>query len=327
MAGTVRVGVIGCGAIATAVHLRALRSLAGFELRAVADPSPDALARALRMVRGATGHRDPGELLDRQDLDAVVIAAPSGRHATLAIAALERRRHLYLEKPIATTLEDGQRVVDAAATADVVAMCGFNWRFQPLIRRAGELLRGGAIGPVRHVRSAFLEPATVAEWKRRRADGGGVLLDLGSHHFDLIPWLLEARIVGVEAEIRSIATEHDNATVRLQLDQGRGATCDFSLTRGPAHWFEFIGERGTLRVDRVARTLAIEGARARTWDRAILAWRAQAVLRPRAEPSWRAALAAFRDRIRGGRCPIPDLTDGWRSLDTVAAAERAAGVA
>ena len=321
-----RVGVIGCGAIATFVHLRVLRRLRGVRVTALADPAPEARARAGRLVRGAALLTAPDELLARDDVDAVVVAAPSGLHAPLALATLATGRHLYLEKPIATTLEDGCRVAAAAREAGVVAAIGFNWRFQPLVARARVLLSAGVIGDVRAVSTVFCEPATMPGWKARRSEGGGVLLDLGSHHFDLIRWLLDARVERVEATLASHASEHDSALVTLYLDGGRIASSFFSLRACWAHSLELIGERGVLRIDRSTRSLSLRGARARTATMAAIAWRARSIVRPRSEPSWSNALRTFVGKIRGAAVELPTFDDGLRSLEIVVAAERAAGV-
>ncbi|MDX6504839.1 MAG: hypothetical protein QOE29_1964, partial [Gaiellaceae bacterium] len=293
MAEPLRVGVIGCGAIATAVHLRVLRALPGARVTAVADPSPEARERAGRLAPGAALHAGAGELLARSDVDAVVVTAPSGLHAELALATLASGRHLYLEKPIATTLADGERVAAAARAAGVVAAVGFNWRFQPLVARARELVRAGTIGELRAASSVFCEPARLPAWKQRRADGGGVLLDLGSHHFDLIRWLLDAEVAGVEATLRSEASEQDVASVELTMADGREASCVFSFRAPQAHALELVGERGVLRIDRTARTLTLRGARARVATPELVAWRARSLVRPRTEPSWARALSAF----------------------------------
>ncbi len=321
-----RVGVIGCGAIVTAVHLRVLRGMPGVRVTAIADPESDARDRARRMVPQAAALADAESLLARDDVDAVVVAAPSGLHAGIAMATLQRGHHLYLEKPIASTLDQGRQVAAAARAAKSVTMIGFNWRFQPLIARARELIRSGVIGEVHTARSEFSEPAPVPEWKARRDQGGGVLLDLGSHHFDLVRWLVGAEVCRAEAVIRSEITEHDSASVRLHLDGGCVASSVVSLRADRADWIELIGDRGALRVDRYARSLVLRGPRARTLTLPILAWRARALIRPRTEPSWRYAFHAFVRRIRGQDVEVPTFEDGLRSLEIVAAAERAAGV-
>lgn len=322
-----RVGVIGCGAITSAVHLRVLRRLSRVRITAVADPLPEARARAGKLVPGAALLSDPNELLERNDVDAVIVAAPSGLHAPLALATLLAGRHLYLEKPIATSLDDGRRVAAAARDARVVAVIGFNWRFQPLLARARELLRAGVIGDVRAVSTTFCEPATAAGWRSRRSDGGGVLLDLGSHHFDLMRWLLDARVERVEAAVSSIASEHDSARVRLHLHGGCVASSFFSLHERQADSLELAGERGVMRIDRYARSLSLQGARARTLTFATFSWRLRSTVRPRSEPSWRNLLRLFVRKIRGADVELPTFDDGLQSLEIVAAAERAAGVA
>lgn len=321
-----RVGVIGCGSIATSVHLRVLRRLRGVRVTALADPSPEARVRAGRIIPGAALLPDATELPVRDDVDAVVIAAPTGLHASLALTTLRAGRHLYLEKPIATTLDDGRRVTAAAQAAAVVAAIGYNWRFQPLVARARELLRARVIGNVCAVSTVFSEPAMRLGWRARRSEGGGVLLDLGSHHFDLIRWLLDATVERVEAVVDSHVSEHDSAFVRLHLDGGRVASSFFSLCASQADSLDLIGERGVMRIDRYARALSVRGSRARTITTAGLIWRLRSLVRPRSEPSWGSALRAFVAKIRGADVELPTFDDGLRSLEVVIAAERAAGV-
>jgi predicted dehydrogenase len=324
---TVRVGLIGCGAIASAVHLRALGRLSGVRVTALADPSSDARDRARRLAPDAVAFADADELLARPDIDAVVVTTPSGMHASLAIATLETQRHLYLEKPIASTLEDGRRVAAAAAHDGLVAVVGFNWRFQPLMARARELVLAGAIGEIRAVSTAFCEPGPLPAWKRARAEGGGVLLDLGSHHFDLIHWLLAARVERVEASLRSEESDQDSASVRLFLDDSRVASSFFSFRAARADSLELFGERGVIRIDRYARTLSLQGQRARVATPSVVAWRARAFLRSGSEPSWTHSLRRFVEAIRGADVELPTLADGLRSLEVVSAAEQAAAPA
>jgi myo-inositol 2-dehydrogenase / D-chiro-inositol 1-dehydrogenase len=324
MAAPVRIGVIGCGSIATAVHLRALRKLPGARVTAVADPVAEARERARRLAPGSVALAGAEELLARDDVDAVVVTVPSGLHAPIALATLETERHLYLEKPIAATLEEGRQVAAAGRDAGLVAVIGFNWRFQPLVVRARDLLRAGVLGDVRSASTVFCEPSTMPDWKRSRVEGGGVLLDLGSHHFDLIRWLLDAEVERVDATLRSDVTEHDTASVRLVLGDGRVASSFFSFRAGRVDSLELVGERGVLRVDRYARTLSLRGVRARVTTPDVIRWRARALVRRATEPSWARALAAFVDAVRGRNVELPTLDDGLRSLEIAIAAERAA---
>src|SRR5207244_5661262 len=123
-------------------------------------------------------------------------------------------------------------------------------------------------------------------WKRSRAEGGGVLLDLGSHHFDLVLWLLDAEVEHVDALVRSDETDQDSATVRLSLDGGRTVSSFFSFRAAKAHSLELYGDRGVIRIDRGARTLSLLGARGRVITPSVLSWRARTVVRRNSEPSW-----------------------------------------
>ena len=328
----VRVGLIGCGRIGGAVHLRVLHRMPAATLAAVADPSPAARADAAR-IAGADVTADPMELLGRRDIDAVVICAPSDRHSQLAIAAARAGKAVYLEKPLALSVADGRAAVAALAATGRPAAIGFNHRFHPLHQRARALLRDGAIGPVRHVVTSFCEPTApdvMPAWKRRFETGGGVLLDLGSHQVDLAGWFLGEEVAEATATLRSEVSEHDTAELRLELGGGVAVDAFLSFRAGRCDWWRFAGERGTLVVDRYASrleltTTASGGAVRRVrWPRAPRPWQARKALRPGWEPSYRRALRAFVAAAGGAPVELPSPEDGLRSLEAILAAEASA---
>ncbi len=324
MAKAVRVGVIGCGSIARAVHLPELRRTAGVVLAAVADPDTAALAAAGRAAPGAALCREAAELLARDDLDAVVVTAPSGLHAELAVAVAEAGRHLYLEKPIATTLADGERVVDAARKAGIDAAIGFNRRFHPAVRRARSVVRAGGIGRVTHMRTTFTEPnAALPAWKVARAGGGGALLDLASHHVDLVRFLLDAEIEDVTATASSTRSEHDGAILQLRLTGGAAAELDVGFRAPQADTIELVGSSGTIRVDRHTGRVTRRPVRLPA-TRDLVLLRLRLLARPGSDPSYALALRAFVARVRGTDVELPTLEDGLASLAVVLAAEEAA---
>lgn len=296
--------MLGCGAVARAVHLPLLRRLRGAHLVAVADPSPSARAAAARVARVEVGD-DPLALVRDGRVDAVVVCSPSATHAALGLAVLEAGKHLYLEKPLATTSEEGLRLVEAAAATGRVAAIGFNRRFHPAYVRIRAAVEKGRLGPVREVCTAFHEPiaAHLPEWKRRRATGGGALLDLASHHLDLLRHVLRTELELHSATIRSLASEHDDGELRVRLTCGGEARVVVSFHRERMDEMVLSGARGTLRADRHG------GLRGR--------------LRPHHDPSYRLALEAFVARARGASVPLPGLDDGLRSLELVLAAEAA----
>lgn len=325
----IRCGVIGCGVIAYWTHLRLLPKLKNGSLVAAADPDPAARERA-RQLTGLVIDSDPAVLLARPEVDAVIICSPTGLHASLAIAAAEAGKHIYLEKPVAIDAESLQRLEQAVRAAGVRFATGFNRRHHPLFVEARRLLDAGAIGPVRAVLSSFCEPIAaeaVPAWKRQRATGGGALLDLGSHHVDLLRWFLRAEVTGSESRIASVATDHDDAWLRLRFSNGVDATGYFSFRAARADFFEFLGETGTLRVDRHRASLVPRVSRRHGYGvrstfamgaRDLWAWRLLRLARPSYDPSYRSALEAFVD----GR-PGATLDDGRRSLEAILNAEAA----
>ena len=327
----VRVGVIGCGVIAYWSHLRSLRRLPGARLVAAADPDAEARERAAKLA-GCETHADAAELLARTDIDAVVLSAPTPLHAELGVAAAQAGKAIYLEKPAASTAAEAERLRDAVERSGVTVAVGFNRRFHPLCLQARELIRSGLLGAVRAVLSTFNEPLTEADtppWKRLRSSGGGALLDLGSHHFDLLPWLLDDPIASVEAGVSSRATEDDEAWARSMTTSGVPVQSCFSFRAARADFAEIVGERGVLRVDRHRAALTLETSRrfgygVRRADLpAPLGLRLRRLASPSYDPSYRAALAGFVERLRGGKGEIATLGDGLLSLSVVLAAEQA----
>lgn len=305
MAAPLRVGVLGCGAIAQAVHVPLLLRTPGATLVAVADPSAAARAAAARLAPGADVCADSPSLLS-SEVDAVVVCAPSALHGPLALAVLEAGKHLYLEKPLAVDSEGAERAVAAASGSSVVSTIGFNRRFHPAFLRLRRSITEGRTGELRELRTRFCEPVagSLPDWKRRRETGGGALLDLASHHVDLVRFVAGEELELESASIRSIASEHDEAELVLRLTSGVRAVVEVSFHGARADVVEARGAARTLRADRHT------GLHSR--------------LRPGWDPSYRASLRAFVDRVQGSPVSLPTLEDGLRSLEVVLAAERAA---
>jgi myo-inositol 2-dehydrogenase / D-chiro-inositol 1-dehydrogenase len=331
----IRVGLLGCGTIAYWYHLRALRRMPGATLAAAADPDSKARETASRLA-AVPIYQSAEDLLARRDIDAVVICAPTHLHAELAVAAAASAKHFYLEKPIASDAAGGQRVLRAAADSGVTGAVGFNRRLHPLYQQARRLLLARLIGPIRVVQTAFCEPTpldTMPEWKRRRATGGGVLLDLASHHIDLLRWFLEDEVGAVAAWLGSQASEQDTARLDLTMRGGVEVQGFFSFRAGLADFLEFIGERGTLRIDRHSPRLTLALGRRmgygvrRRWvvpTVAVSAWRLQRWVRPSADPSYRRSVQAFVDHLHGRPAGTASLVDGVRSLEAILSAEESA---
>jgi myo-inositol 2-dehydrogenase/D-chiro-inositol 1-dehydrogenase len=226
--------------------------------------------------------------------------------------------------------------VRAWKRAGRIGMIGFNYRFNKLYREARELVSRGTLGEAIAVRSVFAMAAgPLPAWKKRRATGGGVLLDLASHHIDLVRFLLNTDIRDVACDLQSRLTEDDTAFLRLRFVNGAAGQLFFSFCASDEDQFEIYGTAAKLTVNRChAMTVQRTGPTSATrradqlrYCRESLMQIGYGLARRRAfghEPSWQMALERFTAAVRG-QCPAePDFHDGYQSLKIVLAAEEAA---
>ena len=328
--------MIGCGKIVEEVHLPVLAGLSGVKVAALADPDSARLGAVRKFAPGATTYRSGLELLDHRELDCVVIAAPSQFHAALACDALRRGLHVYLEKPIGITIEEGATLLATWERSGLVGMTGFNYRFHPLFQSAKKLLREGAVGKPLAVSSVFVTSQAVqGQWRANRSLGGGVLLDLASHHVDMIHFLFDDSVAEVRAQTFSAHAEAATATLQMRMQSGLLASSSFSYGTVDDDRFEIYGDRGLLRVDRYlsAQCQVIpadnQQARLRQMTAALdFLWRPGALLQKRKapwhEPSFAIAMQAFVNAVRSKSAVEPNVSDGYRALAVIAAAEESA---
>lgn len=177
------------------------------------------------------------EVVADPEVDAVSVATPNAFHARMAIAALESGKHVWCEKPMASSLVDAERMRDASRAAGKVAILGYNYIQNPAIRHIAKLLHEGAIGTVNHVRAEMDEdfmadPAAPFFWKHDAASGHGALDDFGVHPLSLMDLLFGpmARVIAQQSrpvaarrtktgESRAVET-WDIASVLFELKSG-----------------------------------------------------------------------------------------------------------
>ncbi|EAQ36070.1 oxidoreductase [Nitrobacter sp. Nb-311A] len=204
-----RVGVIGAGVMGSN-HGRVLAGLPGVRLVGIVDPLPGHRARAAEM----TGCRTFGtfdELLDA-GVDAVTIAAPTHLHCELALACVARGVHVLVEKPIASTVEEGYKIVAAARRAGLTLMVGHVERFNPAVAAIKEAIRGEDILSIAITRVGPFPP---------RMSNVGVVIDLAVHDIDLIRWFTESEIVDVQPQLScAVAEREDIALLQFRTASG-----------------------------------------------------------------------------------------------------------
>lgn len=338
-----RVALLGCGRIAQRIHLPVLACGDGFELAAIAeadtgarDACRDTAQRLAGQASRLPAFSDYRELLASCEVDAAVICLPNDLHAQATIACFERGLHVYVEKPLAATLEEGQAMIAACKRAGKVGAIGFNLRFHPLLARLRDRVRAGELGEPVAAHTVFCAARReLPPWKRRRSSGGGALLDLASHHIDLMRFLFDSDVVEVRALLRNVATEDDTAVITMRLASGVLVTTLVSMAAVEEDRIAVYGTRGGLVFDRyrsarLAFVPAVRPSAPADRFRAGLdafvgvAGTLRTALRPPRETSFAAALTAFGVATRGGAWTGADFDDGLRSLAVVTAAESAA---
>lgn len=190
--GKVRVGVVGCGI--GRYHVEAYAADPRAELVALAGLD-EARCRALVSEHNIP-HRyeDYMDLVARDDIDAVSVAVPNHLHLPVAMAAIERGKHVLVEKPIALNSREGQQMVDAAKAKGVILGIAFNRRARPDMQTLKRFIEEGGLGEIYHAKAFWVRRAGIpglGTWFTTKAmAGGGPLIDLGVHVIDMALWLM-----------------------------------------------------------------------------------------------------------------------------------------
>jgi predicted dehydrogenase len=221
-----RVALLGLGRAGLELHLPALlRSRAFAEVLAF-DPVAERRARAAEL--GAHPLEEAAASLG-PEVEAVVIATPHETHAELAAAALRAGKAVYVEKPMATSTADALDLATLARGPGRTLQLGLAYRHHPLWRRAFELVRAGRLRPPLDVRAVFTSPGRGEGWR-------SPMVDLATHHLDLVGWIAGARLVAVRAEEGGgLAAQWGDGT-RLRGDYGDAPPSDEVTIRDGSGW-------------------------------------------------------------------------------------------
>ena len=299
------------------VHARNALELAGATLVAVAAARPGRAAEVGAKLGVDACAYD--ELIARDDVEAVVVAARSVDHAEVAAAALAAGKHLFLEKPGATSLagHDLLRAPDG-----VVVQVGYQRRFDAGFLEAKRVVDEGAIGQPLVV----LATSRDMEWPPGELpeDTGGFLLDMAVHDYDAVCWFLGGKPVEVTAmrqarvypELEALG-DLDNALVTIRFDDGGAAVTHVSRTCAFGHDVrcEIVGSEGSVFVGEAGGVLTAR-------DRSRFAQDYRELF----ADAYRDELAAFVDACRGGERRGAGLAEDRRAVE-VGIAARASAVA
>jgi predicted dehydrogenase len=316
-----RVAIVGCGAVG---HKRARALGSAGRLVAVADLKLQRAWQLAHQFPGCDVAADWRACVDRDDVDLVVVSTVNDALAPVTLAAVQRGKHVLVEKPAARNEDELRPVVEAAREAGVVVKVGFNHRFHPALHKARALCEAGALGPLLHVRGRYGHGGRIGYEREWRADptvaGGGELLDQGVHLIDLARWFLGdfAVVDGhVAASFWDMPVE-DNAFLSLRTERGQTAWLHVSCTEWKNLFsFEVFGKGGKLQIDGLGGSYGVErlafyrmlpqmGPPETTiWEY------------PGEDLSWQAEFAHLCECIARGARPCGDAADALAALEIV----------
>ena len=268
--GRLRVAMIGYAFMGRA-HSQAWRVAPRFfdlplrpEMSVLVGRSRDRAEAAAQQLGWSQVETDWRSVLERDDVDLVDICTPGDTHEEIAVAALEAGKHVLVEKPMANTLAQAERMTAAAeqaASAGVRAMVGFTYRRVPAVALAQRMVAEGRIGEVRQVRCQYLQDwladeATPLSWRTdKEKAGSGALGDIGAHVVDLTHFITGQRVATVSGMLQTVVAERPRAESFSGLS-GVGGT-----------------ERGPVTVDDVALfTARLESGAPAVFEATRMAW-------------------------------------------------------
>lgn len=324
----VRIGVIGAGLIGRK-HIEVLRSGdAAFTLAGVADPAPTAKTEA--DAHGYACFASIEEMIDRTKPDGVIIAIPNQLHVEAGLQCIARGLPILIEKPVADTVAEALKLIEAAEAAGIATLTGHHRRHNPIMRRASELIRDGAIGRVVAATSVWLahKPVGYHDVSWRRQAGGGPVLINAIHDIDCLRMLC-GEIATVQAAdsstVRDFAVE-DTAAAILTFKSGALGTLIVSDTvSSPWSWETTSGENpqfpnaglDCITIGGTRGSLAVPSLDLRWHEAGQENWLTP--LTQKREPiqpadPYDAQMRNFADVIRGAAVPVLTGRDGTRTL-------------
>ncbi|MCA0986869.1 Gfo/Idh/MocA family protein [Guptibacillus algicola] len=255
--------IVGCGHIAKK-HADAIQAAEGATLFAVCDTVSEKMEPFV-IDYGVEAFDDFSKLLANDNVDVINICTPSGFHGDLAVQAAAAGKHIVVEKPIALTLEDSQRIIDACKENNVKLSVVHPNRFRPVMMEIKELMNQGKIGKLSHANAtvrwnrnqAYYDQAP---WRGTKSLDGGVLMNQAIHNLDLILWLMGdvEEVYSMSAtRLRDIEAE-DVSTGVIRFKNGSLGIIEAATTIYPKNLEETIslfGETGSVKIGGTTATL------------------------------------------------------------------------
>ncbi len=191
-----KIGIVGCGGIATGKHLPALAEIENIEIMAFCDLD-EQLALKVKNKYGSNESKvftDYREMLSQTALDIVYVLTPNDTHAEISIAAMEAGSHVMCEKPMAKTTAEARTMIEASERTGKKLTIGYQNRFRPDAQYLKKISANGDLGEIYNAKAHAIRRRAVPTWGvflDEEAQGGGPLIDIGTHALDLTLWMMD----------------------------------------------------------------------------------------------------------------------------------------
>lgn len=250
----IRLGVIGAGIISQD-HLKAAVEMNEIELVAIAEISKEK-AEAIANEYKMKWYKDYIEMLDKESLDAVIIALPHFLHKAASLEAAKRGIHILLEKPMANDVKECEDIISAARENNVKLMIGHIVHYADTNRKVKEFIESGDFGKLVMINDVRFNNYFKAERPRwfleKKLAGGGIVMNLGAHSIDAIQWTTGSKVKSVSAKVTYLKEGIDiEGSGQLFLELENGVTASINLNGYTAvnkDEKEYMFEKGMLKV-------------------------------------------------------------------------------
>jgi len=312
-----RAAIIGCGMIGA----KRAHALSGCSLAICCDVVAERAAALASKVSGAEAATDWRTVVNRTDIDLVLVATTHDLLAPIAEAAAASGKHVLIEKPGARTAAELDLVIDAARRTGAVVRIGFNHRYHRAFQKAREIFSSGVMGDLMFVRGRYGHggrPGYDKEWRAQpERSGGGELVDQGMHLIDLARWFLGdfTRIQGHIATYFWDMPVEDNGFLLLTTRSGQTAFLHATWTEWKNLFsFEIYGRKGKLEITGLGGSYGVERLAYYAMSAEMGPPQTTIWEYPMADNSWETEFSAFLEDIRLGRRSDPGLADAQAGL-------------
>jgi predicted dehydrogenase len=241
-----RVGIIGCG-YQGGIMAQTIARGDALQVTACADPDQAAAVQIAAIVGNAAVYASVEDMLQRAEVDAVIVATSHDVLYECSLAAIRAGKHVLAEKPIGMDEKEAAQLEEAVTRTNVCFMAGYSFRYIAAWQKVRELLQAGAVGEIHTITGSMSLGPMSEGWKASPDRGGGPLLFVGSHLVDQILWYLGDDPVEVYADIRYRADTRADETTTFQIRFAHGAVAQGVVSQAGARFvnnLDIYGRQG-----------------------------------------------------------------------------------